>query len=242
MSSLKRPRSVFAASKSAQDEPVSQSEDPIEEDVVDAEEITAPRLTFASPEYWTPERRKEQAERAKRMIVEGKFGSANGFHRRKTKPFQEIVAEKAQARADEIVTQLEAMIFSQSKDKRLQLEAIRELAKFETWAVQNSREDEREFRAMTNQQLDERLLMILGESLGLDLSVIEGTSVEEDALQLASGECSDCAIERQTLGKMLRDENAPEEMIERLVARSSCPEHRDLSLIGAARKNEDATS
>lgn len=146
---------------------------------------TNPRFTS---EYWTPERREEQRQKIKQLMAEGKVGGQNGFHRRKTKKFQEIAAEAAQKRADEIVGRLMAMIFGQNGDKRLQLEAIRELAKFEDWSVKNSREDEKAFRSMTNAQLDTALVEMMGEALGLDLSTLgdaEGEVVSEEMLELS---------------------------------------------------------
>ena len=185
------------------------------------------RGTIADPSWWTEERRREQSERVKAMIKEGTFGGH--MSRRKTKPFQQLVAERAQERADDIIRTLEGMIFNQSKDKRLQLEGIRELGKFEAWAVANAREDEKEFRAMTNQQLDERLLTILGEAIGLDFTVVD--AAEED---IDPDVCPDCVGEARVMERMLLDEGASEEMVVRMTARARCSLHRDLGQIGAA--------
>ena len=65
------------------------------------------------------------------------------------------------------------------------VEAIRELAKMEQWSTQNSREAEKEFRAMTNQQLDAALLGIFGDALGVDFSeIVEADVVEDDVEEL----------------------------------------------------------
>ena len=119
--------------------------------------------------------------------------------------------------------------FITDKDKRLQLEGIRELGKFEAWAVANAREDEKEFRAMTNQQLDERLLTILGEAIGFDFTVVD--AAEED---IDPDVCPDCVGEARVMERMLLDEGASEEMVVRMTARARCPLHRDLGQIGAA--------
>lgn len=172
-----RPRSAFAAAP----------EDP--ERAKDGRKLGGATNPRFSKEYWTEERRQEQSERAKEMIKSGTFGAKNGFHRRKTKSFQEIATEHAQQRADEMVKKLDAMIFDQQKDKRLQLEAMREYMKMETWTHQNAREDEKLYRSMTNQQLDSALLDVLGEALGLDLSGIVDAEVVEDVIaELPAGE------------------------------------------------------
>lgn len=145
---------------------------------------TNPRF---SKEYWTEERRREQSERAKQMIAEGRFGAANGFHRRKTKKYQEVAAEHAQARADDLIAKLDEIIFTPGKrvNAQDQLRAIEMYMKMEDWAVKNSREDEKEFRSMTNEQLNGRLLEVLGEAMGLDLAgIVDAEVVEEIVAEL----------------------------------------------------------
>ena len=208
-------------------------------------------------EFWTPERREAQRQRAKEMIREGKFGAANGFHRRKTKRFQEIAAEHAQSKAEEIIQKLDAMIFSQHKDKRLQLEAIREYMKMEDWAVKNSREDEREFRAMTNDQLDGRLLEMLGEALGLDLEgIIDADVVEEEPLELvaangngydpmqtelggdrlrtsSSDGCERCEMDRAEMATLLQQNGIGDDEMQVMLDLTRCVKHRVLSAVVA---------
>lgn len=186
-----RPRSAFAPPQ-APDQDIESVEDGEQEVEYgkDGRRLGGAATSRFVSEYWTEERREEQRQRMRDLMAQGRVGGQNGFHRRKTKPFQQIAAEHAQSRAEEYIQKLDDMIFGQSKDKRLQLEAIREFMKMETWAVQNAREDEREFRAMTNDQLDSRLLELLGEALGIDLTeIVEGEVVEEETLALlAAGE------------------------------------------------------
>lgn len=136
----------------------------------------------------TDEEREQARQNAKDMIAAGKFGAANGFHRRKTKRFQEIAAEHAREKADVIVDRLDAMLNSQ--DKRIQLEAIREYRAMEDWSVKNSREDEKELRKLTNDQLDERLLEMMGEAMGVDFTLSDDDiqDVEVVAGELESGD------------------------------------------------------
>lgn len=120
-------------------------------------------------EFWTAERRAAQSRKAKELMAQGKFGGQNGFHRRRTKKFQELAAEHAQEKAERIIEKLDAMI-DQPKDKRLQLEAIREYMKMEAWSVQNARDDEKDFKKLSGKELDSRLLSLMGEALGIDFS------------------------------------------------------------------------
>ena len=127
-----------------------------------------------TPEYdaaFTPEYREQRRQEVQRLIAEGKFGGKNGFHRRKTKKAHEILAERAQAHADELWEVLIGNV-RQKKDRHLQLKAIEQILGTENWSVKNSREEEKDLRGMTNAQLDERLLDILGEGLGLDLTAL----------------------------------------------------------------------
>lgn len=193
-----------------------------------------PRRGFTDPEfqkdYWTPERREEQRQRALEQQAAGKWGGGAGYHRRRTKKAQEILAEKFQEQADVIWNKLWAMI-EQSGNKNLQLAAIDRLAQFEDWAVKNAREDVKEFRKLSGQQLDERLLELMGESLGLDFSqfkeqmqnpVIEGHATELDP-------CESCTEAMQDVAAVLRDSGIrDDELVIATASRARCDEHKEI--------------
>lgn len=194
-----------------------------------------PRRGFTDPEfqksYWTPERREEQRQRALTAQAEGKWGGGAGFHRKRTKKAQEILAEKFQNEADQIWNKVWAMI-EQSKDKRLQLEAIRELMKMEDWSVKNAREDVKEFRKLSGAQLDDRLLELMGDSLGLDFSqfkaqqqipeVIDGVATELEP-------CEDCTEAMQAVAGMLRDSGIQDDdLVIATASKARCDEHKEI--------------
>jgi hypothetical protein len=156
---------------------------------------------FTRDGYWSEERREAQREIARKMIAEGRFGGQNGFHRRKSKKFQEILAERAVEKANTFEQKLDAMI-AQSRDKRLQLEAIREYRQMEEWATKNAREEERDYRDMTHDQLNTRLLEIMSEAMGLDMTgflsePIEGTATEESAMERMDALAREIAAEEE---------------------------------------------
>lgn len=180
--------------------------------------------------HWTPARREEQRQKMLALHAAGKAGGQNGFHKRRSKKFQEIVAEMAQERAEEIWRELESMIFDQTKDKRLKLEAIRDLARYEEFAVKNSREDEKELRKLSGAQLDVRLLEMVGEAMGIDF-----TAFAQDMQQPAiNGTCTDvepceaCDAEGARVVQLLRDSGVEDdELIEITASRARCEDHRE---------------
>lgn len=220
---------------------------------------TNPRFTS---EYWTPERREEQSRRAREAIAAGTFGAANGFHRRKTRKFQEIAAEHAQEKAEEIIQRLDAIIFNPNKHTNAQdiLRAIEMYGKFEDWSVKNSREDEKAFRSMTNEQLEARLLETLGEAMGLDLAGVfdvEGEVVSEEVIALPApdrydpmnaelggdrlraladlAECEECDRDRSVMEQMLRDAGVDdEEVLQETLSSTRCVRHRVMAAVAEA--------
>lgn len=185
-------------------------------------------------QFWTDERREAQRQKMLQLHAEGKMGGQNGFHRRRTKKAQEILAEKTQAKADEIWEKLWAMI-QQSKDKRLQLEAIRELAKMEDWAVKNSREDEKEFRNLSGAQLNALLLERMGDALGVDFGSflqqpVDGEVVAEsyEIPAVTHDPCEACDEERDRVVDLMRDAGVTDlELLLRSGAAARCHEHRE---------------
>jgi hypothetical protein len=185
--------------------------------------------------YWTPARREEQRQKMLQLHVEGRAGGQNGFHRRRTKKFQEIAAEHAQEKADEIIEKLDAMIFGQHKDKRLQLEGIREYMRMEDWAVKNAREDEKEFRKLSGTQLDKRLLELMGDALGVDFSafgeVVDAEVVPDDGPPRIepppSFDCYACDAEKDRVVELMRDSGVSDpDLLARTASLAACPEHR----------------
>lgn len=182
--------------------------------------------------HWTPERKEEQRQKMLALHAAGKAGGQHGFHRRRAKKAQEILAERFQEEADKIWQRLEAML-DQPKDKRLQLEAIRELAKFEEWSTKNAREDEKELRKLSGAQLDTRLLEMMGEALGIDFSafkgdfepIIEGQLVGEQP-QLEES-CEGCDEERDRVADLLRQSGIEDdELVAVTAGRARCEGHR----------------
>lgn len=131
---------------------------------------------------WTEERRQAQRQRMQRLMAEGRVGGQNGFGRKRIKKIQEFIAENYQQQPDLIIARLDGML-NQQKDKRLQLEAIREIFKAEEWATKNIREEERFYREMNEDELQSHLLEMMGEALGLDLTGITLSDLEADVVE-----------------------------------------------------------
>lgn len=199
-------------------------------------------------EFWTEERREEQRQRAKAAIAAGTFGAANGFHRRKTKRFQEIAAEHAQERADQLVRKLDDIIHH-SKSPEAVLRAIEMYAKFEDWAVKNSREDEKEFRKLTGDQLNARLLETIGEAMGIDFGAyLEAQAEVTDADVVEDGDepyvagitCERCDADAREMTALLRERGVEsEDLLARTRALARCVEHRVAAAVDVAEEDFD---
>jgi hypothetical protein len=155
-----RPRSVFAA-RDQPPAPPAVSDNPF------------------SKGYWTEERRQEQREKMLALRANGMTGG-----RKRAKKAQEIVAEHYQEQAEVIIAKLDGML-SQNRSRELQLAAIDRIFRAEEWATKNARDEERHFKDMGESELEQYLIGMVGEALGLDLSlgegdVVDGTVVEDD--------------------------------------------------------------
>jgi hypothetical protein len=160
-----RPRSAFAARA-----------EPKVEEVLVAPASSSP----FTKEYWTKERRDEQRAKIMAQMAAGTMGRQNGHGRQKTKKVQEIVAEHAREQAALINERLDGML-NQTRDKRIQLEAIDRMFRAEEWSTKNSREEERHYKDMGDGELDAHLLDVLADALGMDLGEIVDATVVEDA-------------------------------------------------------------
>lgn len=145
---------------------------------------------FASPEYWTEERRQRQREWAKRAIAEGRFGGKPGQGGRpRIKSATEVVAEEAAAKGREMAKRL-SDIALHNPDPRRAIEAMDRLMGAEQTIEKNKREDERELMKMEGDELNELLLERIAELTGqtIDTTAIEITDEEADQYLLEVGE------------------------------------------------------
>lgn len=156
----------------------------------EADEQHSPRRSgFASPEYWTEQRREEQREKAKRMIAEGRFGGKPGQGGRpRVKSATEVIAERAAANGDKLAKRLMDIALT-SPDPRRTIEAIDRLTTAEQTVEKNKREDERELMKMEGDELNEllmeRLQELTGQEFDIEGSAEEITDAEADQLLLA---------------------------------------------------------
>ena len=137
---------------------------------------THPEQAQAIQEYWTPERRKEKSEQAKRLVAEGKFGGKQpGAGRPRIKTVSEVISEEAQKDGNKIYRELKQMMFD-NRSPGIKLAAIDRVLKAEQDVLKNMRDDEREIAKLGGRQLQEALLEELlnaGADIELDESDIE---------------------------------------------------------------------
>lgn len=143
------------------------------------------RSGFASPDYWTPERRQKQKEWAKQRIAEGRFGGKPGQGGRpRIKSATEVIAEKAAANGDKIAKRLVDIALG-NPDPRRVMEAIDRLVSAEQVVEKNRREDERELLNMEGDELNEllfeRIAELTGESFDAEATSVEVSDEEADA-------------------------------------------------------------
>ena len=141
---------------------------------------TRRRSGFASPDYWTDERRKEKSEWAKQMVAEGRIGGARpGAGRpKKNKTVAEVVSETAQQKSDMIARKLMEMV--NHKSPSVSLGAIDRIHTMEQAVQKNMRDDEKELLKLSGKSLDQKLQEVLeehGVSYDYDLPTDQ---VEED--------------------------------------------------------------
>lgn len=145
------------------------------------------RSGFAAPDYWTPERREAQREKAKRMIAEGRFGGKPGQGGRpRIKTATEVVAEKAAEKGEQLAKQL-INIALNNPDPRRQIEAMDRLLGAEQTVEKNKREDERELSKMEGDELNklliERIAELTGETIAFDAESTADEISDEEAEQ-----------------------------------------------------------
>lgn len=132
---------------------------------------------FASPDYWTPEKRAEQREKAKRMIAEGRFGGKPGQGGRpRIKSATEVIAEKAAEKGDQLAKRLMDIALN-NPDPRRAIEAMDRLMNAEQTVEKNKREDEKELQKMEGDELNELLMERIAELTGQHYDA-EATSEE----------------------------------------------------------------
>lgn len=151
---------------------------------VKQEEQSPPRRRsgFADPNYWTPERREEKSQWAKKMVQEGRIGGARpGAGRpRKNKPVAEIVTEKASEKGERIASKLLDLALNH-KAPSVNLGAIDRLNKYEQDYEKNMRDDEKEIRKLSGKSLDDALKDVLAEhGIGYDYELPLEDIEEED--------------------------------------------------------------
>jgi hypothetical protein len=118
---------------------------------------------FASPAYWTEERRQKQREWAKQAIREGRFGGKPGQGGRpRNKTVTEVVADEANKNGSLIARELLSIVRS-NPDPRRKIEAIDRLVSAQQTVSKDQREDERELLKMEGDELTQILLERLSE-------------------------------------------------------------------------------
>lgn len=163
--------------------------EPITRDEAEARHVR--RLSgFASPSYWTPERREAQRAWAKNAIAEGRFGGKPGQGGRpRIKSATEVIAEEAARSGAAIARRLKDIALNHP-DPRRAIEAMDRLTGAEQTIEKNRREDERELLKMEGDELNELLFERIAELTGqtIDATAIEVTDEEADQFLLEMGE------------------------------------------------------
>lgn len=138
------------------------------------------RSGFASPDYWTPERREEKRQWAKQMVAEGRIGGRQpGAGRPRKQSVAEVVAEKSAEKGDKIASKLLDLALNH-KAPSVNLGAIDRLNKYEQDYEKNMRDDEKELRKLSGKSLDEALKDVLAEhGIGYDYE-LSPEDIEDD--------------------------------------------------------------
>lgn len=143
---------------------------------------------FASPEFWTPERKEEQSLKARKMHEEGRFGGRQpGAGRPKIKTVAQVISEEAQKDGSAIYKKLREMAL-QHKNPTFQLGAIDRILAAEQNVQKNMRDDEKEFNKLSGKSLDQKLIEVMEEhNMEADIEIAEA-EVVEDQKELINGD------------------------------------------------------
>lgn len=143
------------------------------------------RSGFASPEFWTEERRQKQREWAKKAHEDGRFGGRQpGAGRPKIKTVAQVISEEAQKDGTAIYRELKLMAL-QHKSPAIKLGAIDRILNAEQTVQKNMRDDEKELLKLTGKSLDEKLIEVMEEhNLQGDIDIPEADVVEDESIQL----------------------------------------------------------
>ena len=119
-----------------------------------------PRGGFGNREWWTPERRLEASERARKLHSEGRLGGRQpGAGRPRKKRVSEVIVEEAEKEGQIIWNKLREML--RGKDPSLQLQAIDRIIAREDKLYKDMKDDEREAMELTGKELQEKLEEVL---------------------------------------------------------------------------------
>jgi len=141
-----------------------------------------PRSGFASQEYWTPLRRKEKSEWAKRENEKGNFGGKQpGAGRPRKKTVAEYVAEEAAKHGDVVWRELFSML--KHKSPGVKLGAIDRINKMEADVQKNMRDDEKMVASLGGKDLKDALLEELA-GFGADITLDDSDVQDADVVEL----------------------------------------------------------
>jgi len=128
---------------------------------------------------WTPERRAKQAEVAKRLIQEGRFGGpGRGQGRKRKKRVSEFIAEQVEAEAQTLYDRL--MTIAREANPTASLGAINQLLAIEEKERQIQEREEERLEDMHRDELLAGVVSMLGELMegGVIPNVIDGIASE----------------------------------------------------------------